>query len=214
MDAFVITIYDIEESVQCAERCIRSAEKFGVKAKKFKAITPESNPIDIAETHQIPTQGFKEVYSRFDRCLSAFLSHYILWNACIDRNEPIIIFEHDAVVVNNLPLFVHNLKVMNLGKPSYGGSITPMKLGRNPLTSKRYFPGAHAYMLSPAGARQLVLQAKVNAAPTDVFLHLENFPWLEEYYPWPVEARDSFTTIQNERGCVAKHNYGAGYGIL
>jgi len=36
---------------------------------------------------------------------------------------------------------------------------------------------------------------------------------LQEYWPWPVEAHDSFTTIQNENGCLAKHNYGETYGI-
>ena len=51
------------------------------------------------------------------------------------------------------------------------------------------------------------------ARPTDVFLNIESFPWLEEYYPWPVKADDSFTTIQNEFGCYAKHNYGETYGI-
>jgi len=48
---------------------------------------------------------------------------------------------------------------------------------------------------------------------TDIFLNLDWFPWLQEYYPWPVEARDNFTTIQNQTGCLAKHNYGEGYDI-
>jgi hypothetical protein len=42
--------------------------------------------------------------------------------------------------------------------------------------------------------------------PTDVFLNLNSFAFLQEFYPWPVEARDSFTTIQSEIGCRAKHN--------
>ena len=37
---------------------------------------------------------------------------------------------------------------------------------------------------------------------------------LGEYYPWPVEARDSFTTIQKKEGCYAKHNYGETYDII
>ena len=46
----------------------------------------------------------------------------------------------------------------------------------------------------------------MEARPTDVFLNRNTFPFLEEYFPWPVEAKDSFTTIQSERGCTAKHN--------
>ena len=51
------------------------------------------------------------------------------------------------------------------------------------------------------------------AAPTDVYLNLDNFSFLEELYPWTHEAQDYFTTIQNELGCQAKHNYREGYEI-
>ena len=103
---------------------------------------------------------------------------------------------------------------INLGKPSYGKFNTPPLLGVNALTSKRYFPGAHAYRINPAGAARLLVQAKLYARPTDVFLNLDALEWLQEYYPWPVEARDSFTTIQKTEGCLAKHNYDDKYKIL
>ena len=82
------------------------------------------------------------------------------------------------------------------------------------MRSKKYFPGAHAYQVTPKGAEALCRYAKVYAKPTDVFLHLDVFPWLEEHNPWVAEARDTFTTIQKEEGCLAKHNYGDGYEIL
>ena len=56
--------------------------------------------------------------------------------------------------------------------------------------------------------------AKISPGPTDTFLNLDNFPWLQEYYPWIVEAKDNFTTIQNENGCQAKHNYNETYEII
>ena len=60
----------------------------------------------------------------------------------------------------------------------------------------------------------IVYIVQIKAKNTDVFLHLDIFPDLEEYYPWPVEAWDSFTTIQNPEGCLAKHNYGQQYEII
>ena len=50
--------------------------------------------------------------------------------------------------------------------------------------------------------------------PTDVYLNTQFFPWLQEYYPWIAEAKDHFTTIQKEKGCLAKHNYNENYEIL
>ena len=93
-------------------------------------------------------------------------------------------------------------------------SFPPLQFGVNPLTHKQYFGGAHGYMMSPGGATELIEMAKIAPGPTDTFLNLDNFPFLQEYYPWLVEAKDSFTTIQNENGCKAKHNYNESYKIL
>jgi len=50
--------------------------------------------------------------------------------------------------------------------------------------------------------------------PTDIYLNVLNFPWLEEYYPWPVRVDDSFTTIQETAGCRAKHNFKKGIELI
>lgn len=213
MKSYVITIQDQPKSVEVANRCILSGKKFGVKIEKFDAITPKDDPIQIAEKKGIPLSGFKEIYSRFENCLSAFLSHYSLWEMCAKGKETFVILEHDAVFVNNLPNdnFVH---LMNIGKPSYGKANVPPLLGVNDLTSKAYLPGAHAYMLKPAGAKELIQQSKIDAGPTDIFIHKNRFFWIKEYYPWPVEAKDTFTTIQKKEGCLAKHHYSNEYQII
>ena len=103
---------------------------------------------------------------------------------------------------------------MNIGEPSYGKFNIPRQLGVNPLTTKTYFPGAHAYMVKPSGANLLINEAQKFGRPTDIFLNKSTFPWLEEYYPFVAKAKDSFTTIQNETGCAAKHNYGDDYEVI
>jgi GR25 family glycosyltransferase involved in LPS biosynthesis len=213
MKSYVITIDSIPESVKAAERCIRSMPEYNVQ--KFSAITPDNDPIAIAEQEGISLSSFKDgKYSRFERCVSAFLSHYSLWKMCIEDNEEYQVFEHDAVCVGTIPQMLNYKGCVSLGVPSYGKYNTPTALGVVPLTSKNYFPGAHAYRLNPKGASTMVSFAKENAAPTDVFLDKRNLPWLEEYYPWPVEARDNFSTIQHEGGCQAKHGYNEKYKLL
>jgi GR25 family glycosyltransferase involved in LPS biosynthesis len=213
MDSYVITIMGNKKSVGAADRCIASAKRYGLGVKKFPAITPKSKPLTIAKKEGIDPRGFQEVYSRFENCLSAFLSHYSLWKQCVEKGTPMIIFEHDAVVINELPLNHVFIGCVNIGMPSYGKWNQPSQLGIGPLTTKRYFPGAHAYMINPKGATALINQAKEIAKPTDVFLNIDTFPWLQEYYPFAAKADDSFTTIQNQTGCLAKHNYGEEYGI-
>lgn len=215
MKSYVITIMDNEKSVQSAQRCIESGARFNIDIEMWPAITPQNTDVlKLAEMQGINVDGFKEKYSRFENCVAAFLSHFSLWGQCHVSNEEIQIFEHDAVIINQIPQFIKHNGCINLGKPSYGKYNDPILLAVNPLTSKRYFPGAHAYRINPKGAKQLLAQAKVKARPTDVFLHLDTFPWLEEYYPWPVHAMDTFTTIQKVEGCLAKHNYGKKYEII
>ena len=213
MKAFVITILENKRSVESANRCIESGKRQGFKIEKFSAITPDDEPLEILERKGIAPSKFDEKYSRNLNCISAFLSHHTLWEMCAKDNETYIIFEHDAIMVDRPPPTTFNY-VMNIGHPSYGNYNTPKQIGVNPLTSKRYFPGAHAYMVTPAGAQLLVENAPMYAKPTDVYLHLDTFPWLQEWYPFVAEARDSFTTIQTETECLAKHNWKEGYEII
>lgn len=213
MKAYVITILDHPKSVQSADRCIKSAAKNGLEVHKWQAYTPKDNPIEILESKGIDPSNFQEVYSRWLNCAAAFCSHFSLWEECVARNEKIVIFEHDAVIHGSIPVDIHFNKVMTFSEPSYGKYNTPQNFGVNALTQKKYFGGAHGYIVKPAGAKELIEHAKKEAKPTDVYLNVENFPWLQEYYPWVCKAMDNFTTIQNINGCQAKHRYGETYAL-
>ena len=214
MKAFVITIEGMIESEKCADRCIKSGAKYGVQIEKSFAFTPHHAPLTIANELGIKTKGFVEKYSRFENCLSAFLSHQHLWDWAVKNKEDVLILEHDAVFTDFLPEFLNFKGVLSLGAPSYGNFIKPKTLGVNTLISKQYLPGAHAYIVKPNAAKTLLQKSKEYAQPTDIFLSNRNFDFIEEYYPWIVEARDSFSTIQRVEGCGAKHNYGETYRLL
>lgn len=213
MKARVITILEEPRSVEAAERCIKSGQSYGLDITMFKAITPKDNPTQIAEDLGINTSKFNNQYSKFESCLAAFLSHRAIWQEIYDSRTPSLIFEHDAVMTDFLPQIIKGL-VVNFGKPSYGSWITPSFLGEGQLTTKRYFPGAHAYYVSPAGAFSLLEKSTEEAEPTDVYMNLDRFSFLSEIHPFKAEAKDSFTTIQVERGCIAKHRYDEDYDIL
>ena len=213
MKHYVITMSQTPASVAAAERCIESGARHGLEIEKWEATTPNELLSAFLLDAGIKPEGFKEKYSRLENCMAAFHSHWSLWKHCTEIRQKVTIFEHDAVVVDTIP-DMHFGGCINLGKPSYGKFNIPKRLGLNALTSKRYFPGAHAYRVNPAGASLLITQARLYARPTDVFLNLDVLEWLQEYYPWPVEARDTFTTIQKTEGCLAKHNYNGSYQII
>ena len=212
MRAFVIYV-PILESEKAAARCITSAKKFGITVEQFRGFTPEDYPVQLAEELNIPTANFQEKYSRYENCLSAFLSHRRLWEWCAHNNEEVLIFEHDAVVTDFIPDVPYR-GVLSYGHPSYGKWVTPSTLGVNKLVSKQYLPGAHAYRVKPEAAKVLLETAKTHAGPTDIFLRNELFDFIDEYYPWPVMVKETFSTIQQEAGCLAKHGYNEEYKLL
>lgn len=214
MKAFVITIMDNQKSVEAATRCMKSAEKYGLRVEYHPAYTPKDKPWEILHKKGISPHGFVERYSRLENCMSCFLSHYSLWEMAVENNEKIIVFEHDAIVTGEVPVNMPFEGCMTFSKPSYGKFNTPIKLGVDGLVQKQYFGGAHGYIINPKGAKAFISKAKTNASPADVFINLNNFPWLQEYYPWVCMAVDGFTTIQKEDGCIAKHNFKDGYEII
>lgn len=204
MIAKVITLMDMPQSLKYAKRCIKSGAAYGIHIEHFHAITPKTVDKFIYD-EEIDTRFFREKWSRYKNALAAFSSHYSLWKESFRRQTPYLILEHDAVIINDIPTFLRG-DIVNLGEPSYGAWSMPEKLGEGPLVSKPFFPGAHGYYITPEGAKQLILRAKALAKPTDVFIHRDTFE-LSEYYPWPVKAKDTFTTIQREEGIQAKHTY-------
>ena len=214
MKNYVITIMDNEKSVEAAKRCILSGRAHGLEIEHFPASTPENTKIKKEYIERgIPEEGFVEKYSRLENCMAAFLSHYRLWEIASKENIEVTVFEHDAYLLGPIPEVLFYYGCVNLGEPSYGKWLQPLYSGIGPLLSKPYFPGAHAYRLNKTGA-DLLINGRKNAKPTDVYLNKHLFPWLEEYHPWPVTCKDSFTTIQKEAGCLAKHNWNDDYEII
>lgn len=213
MKSFVITIASLPESNSCADRCIESANKFGINPIKYDAFTPKDDPISFAQQNNINTKRFeKNAYSRYLNSLSCFISHFLLWKKCVEQNETILILEHDAVFERKLPDIDISMLV-SFGKPSYGKFNTKQSEGLYPLFSKRYLPGAHCYAVTPKAASKLIKYV-TDAEPTDVYLNSKRFPWIQEYYPWPVICDDSFSTVQVTKGCIVKHNYSENYKLL
>ena len=195
MKPFIITISDVEDSVNAAQRCIDSAKKFGIDVEIFEAYTPKDKPFDVFKKLGVKLSDriYKNPHLRnLDAQCASVLSHYFLWQKAIDLNESILVLEHDAIFVDKLP-DIKDYLLVNLAKPSFGKYQTPRN-GLHPFPNP-HLKGAHGYAISPAGAKRIMESINKNGiwAGADVFL---NFRWMQEYAPWPIEAKPEFTTIQ------------------
>jgi len=206
-ECYIITIETNIKSVNAAERCIASGRKFNIQINIFNAFTPRHNPFEILKNKgiNIDKLTMSKKYSFPDGAAGCFLSHFTLWEKCIEINKPVVIFEHDAIITDEIPFNILDGsgfdQLINLGKPAHGKSSLPPFTGVGPLTSTSRFKGTHAYVIKPAGALKLISKAKTTnnkfRGEADVFLNTKSFPFLEELYPWPVYQDISFTTIQH-----------------
>lgn len=106
-----------------------------------------------------------------------FLSHFELWQKCVDCNEPIIILEHDGIFIRPLPSDVldHFDEVLRLDcfqwfAEGYNEKVEASL--NNPIdyfrrdpdyhwhSSGGYYVGAYGYIVKPQAARKLIDHAQ------------------------------------------------------
>ena len=203
-DCYVITIDTNPRSISASKRCIDSGNKVGLYIQLFNAFTPTHDPLKTLESKDINTKVFYDASagSYPESAAGCFLSHFALWEKCIETNKPIIIFEHDAIIINEIPLNILDGtgfdQVVNLGKPAHGEFKIPEGVGVDLFVASQGFKGTHAYAIKPSGALKLTEQAKVDASAVDVFINTKTFPFLQDLYPWPVISKLEFSTIQKQ----------------
>lgn len=118
------------------------------------------------------TIKFKE-NSKFNKKLGTkgcFASHFLLWNKCIELDEPIVILEHDAVITSKWREIEIDDELLKLGYL--------FKVPRHDKTTGAWVPGAWAYVIVPSVAKQLVIFCQENyAVPVDKLFGSKVIKW-------------------------------------
>jgi GR25 family glycosyltransferase involved in LPS biosynthesis len=178
MKAFVIRKPNDEMSEKFADECIASAKHFGVSVEKFDGVYSDHDEI-IKSKGLFFFEKMKEHRKTNPGIKGCFLSHFLLWEKCIALNEPIIIFEHDALMIRPLPpnftdLFTHHCILdYAVHYPDYEEIIAAegdLKVVEYPMrgTHKMFFSqinkhhvkGSHAHAVTPIGAKTLINSIK------------------------------------------------------
>jgi len=182
---FIITIEGMESSERLAAKAFESAKQFGYEAFYFAAYTKDDS-LSLFEDHNIkPVWDYNIPYfNLYNKWTSVpgtrgcFASHYALWNICVEFNEPIIILEHDAILLRewSSPEWSDILHL------DWEGSIRRRKMRNgfdqyctvqeNSVFRMGFSPGeasgvysmncCYAYAINPNGAEKLINETKIN----------------------------------------------------
>ena len=220
MKAFVITLDGNAYSERKAARCIETAGDFGLEVKRFPAVGPERAQA-VMQAHGLkwtwakgntapdvcPLSGLKQhPYGKLASKIGCSMSHYLLWLYCMERG-PLLILEHDAVFLRELPEVEHR-GICQINDPrgatpkgawwsdhmnSRGSGVWPKTVVFNDGRPDG-LAGNSAYLLKPEAAAKLV-QAfhDYGVWPNDATMCRQLFE-LDELYPFVTRAEQEQST--------------------
>ena len=182
---YIISIQGNKVSEQLTQQCLASCEKVGqpnvnifpafdatgskVKVQQHDLGLPVGELGSIKVPEFLQGQAFLN-FLRLKRCdllmtqIACFLSHYSLWCMCLDKDRPIVILEHDAVMVKQFVRhnYLNNIVYLGGSEQARGSlrdtdTIPPHASDQQGLD--RFICRAHAYSIDPIMAKNLVSYA-------------------------------------------------------
>jgi len=160
--AYIISLKDNEISQDLTKRCAKSCESVGQPYKIFNGFDGNSGEVIVPE--ELKGQSWLK-WLRLHDCtltptqIGCVYSHFALWTKCLELDRPIIILEHDSIMVEKLlyhPIFN---SVIYLGsREQYSGSPiypTPPH-GSDNKGFYRFICRAHAYSIDPTVAKNMI----------------------------------------------------------
>lgn len=203
--AYIIKISGHAESERLAGRCAESCEQVSMPYKFFEAVDGTSGTLRVPESLQW-CQSLKWL-KVMDHELSATeiacaLSHFALWVHCLELDRPIVILEHDAVMVKAFTDFQVYNQIVYLGGSEQTRGWPVMTIPPHATLNKNYhfICRAHAYAIDPAMAKNLVshmLKFGIHEA-LDIMIRADIFS-ITQMGLYAYDDGDDSTTIVNRK---------------
>ena len=182
---YIISILGNKVSEQLTQQCLASCKEVGQpNVQVFPAFDATGSKIKVQQhdlglpvgelgSIKVPEflqgQAFLN-FLRLKRCdllmtqIACFLSHYSLWCMCLDKDMPIVILEHDAVMIKPYlrHRYLNNIVYLGgceqvAGSLHANDTIPPHASDHQGLD--RFICRAHAYSIDPLIAKNLVSYA-------------------------------------------------------
>lgn len=224
---YIISIVNHHESTQATRNLVESIRntKSEIEPIIFPATVPGTIQEDLKKIEHIDTTGLEWTYptkpsedgldmksgltlhhyktANLSNRIACMVSHMRCWQEVINRDEPIIVFEHDAVVTRQFKekdVLTDEFKggIIGLNNPigaTRRASVFHEKasskngLSQVPSVDNQDVPqglaGNSAYLITPKGAKKLLSKVReVGMWPNDAVMCKQFFPWLQVVYPY------------------------------
>ena len=178
--AYIITLLGNDDSERLADRCMESCLKVGQKAECYPAF--DGTGETIIDPHR---RQWVNLIKQTDQNLSqtevaCALSHISLWAKCVEQDQPLIVLEHDALMVQAFPVHTVFNSIMYLGsrEQKAGWKVMPTPPHATNGPNYHFICRAHAYSIDPAVAKNMlahVIKYGIHES-LDIMLRADIFP--------------------------------------
>ena len=195
---FLITLVDMPQSVESAQRCIESANRYGEgQHLEIMPAVDKFHSVAFFRKHGLVWDATRYWATDPLAGMGCFASHYKLWSHCVETGDPIVVLEHDAEFVRPIPELRFRDVVVLAPKE---GRHQKWSVSSSPVPEVSYregghLHGTHAYAITPEGAQKLIAQAKRQfLLPVDWFMHKRHIDIIA-CEPFPLQATPRFSSV-------------------
>ena len=198
VEAYIITLKNNPTSERLSLRCQESCKSVEQPYHVWDAFDGTTGEI-FYPSHAKDQDHYRFLKRMNDKLtiteVATILSHYSLWAHCVKIDIPIVILEHDAIMVQkyvwhdgwNQINYLGNNSQLETGWPSFPPHSAATK-------NYKFICRAHAYAIDPAVARQLVSHVIRFglSAPADMLIRADIFPLVQTGF-YAFDAPDETT---------------------
>lgn len=182
-NAYIITVKGNTNSEKYSQRCQFSCNQLGIPYKVWDAFDGTGDTILIPEHSQ--NDSISRILKITDHYLTrgevaCALSHISLWTHCAKIDQPIVILEHDTIMVKKFEKHDSFNSIVYLGGQEWAKQnwkIYPIPPHASEGPNYHFICRAHAYSIDPAMAKNLlahVLKFGI-CAPLDIMMRTDIF---------------------------------------
>jgi len=182
-NAYIITVKGNSKSEELSRRCQESCRRVGQSFQVWDAFDGTGNGLVVPDhSKNDPITKMMKITDHYMTRgeVACALSHISLWRHCAEIDEPIVILEHDTIMVNRFESINSFNSVVYLGGSEWakqGWKIYSVPPHASEGPNYHFICRAHAYAIDPQMAKNLlshVIKLGI-CAPLDIMIRADLF---------------------------------------
>lgn len=203
--AYIIYLPNVPKTVEMAERCLETCKLVGQKAELFEGFDGTTGEIKVPK--HLENQSWVKWMKVTDHFqspteIACSLSHIALWVKCMEEDRPLIILEHDAMMVKSYDTHDFYNAIAYLGCREQIGLTDLPKIPMHSTVNHNwhFINRAHAYCVDSQVSKRLFLNVLDRGIfeTSDVMIKCDDVAIVQNGF-YAYDKPDGFSTLKHKQ---------------